>query len=212
MSEETGNVPATATENNTTETEVQTATEADVDTNVDTETSVEKDAQETRVGTESELDSFEFDSKYNLSDEQKKQSLDFMKELGLSKKEQANKLIDFLEASDRYRAEQESENFEKMLDSWDKQLENDEEFSKDYNHNIDLANKALLQYGGKELEAWLDKTGFNRKPEIVKAFYRIGKDLEEAKVLNGASARGEVLKHDKAGRPIFTFDKSFGEK
>jgi hypothetical protein len=208
MSEETGSVPATGTENETTEAlQSNEATES-----VPTE-DVEKPAEvKQEVGTESELDSFEFDSKYNFSEEQKKQSLDFMKQIGVTNKQQADKLIGFLEETDRVRAEQEADSIEKMLDAWDEQLENDEEFSKDYNRNIDLANKALMQYGGKELEEWLDKTGFNRKPEIVKMFYRIGKDLEEARVLNGASTRSEVLKHDKAGRPIFNFDKSFGDK
>jgi hypothetical protein len=158
------------------------------------------------------LADYTFDKSFGFDADTSKAALDAMKEIGVSNKEQANKLMKFIgdvqgESNKKY-----EQNLEAMYSKWDDALEKDEEFAKNYDANIELANKALELYGGKELDDWLTETGFNRKPEIVKMFYRIGKDLEEAKVLTGASKGNNILKHDRNGNPVFTFDKSFGEK
>lgn len=214
MEEQNGNVNVSATETKNTNTEVNPASEpapaAENTSNSEPATPAQQEPDK-QTGTEKlEIEDYVFEEKYNLSDEQKQNSLALMKSFGMTKKEQAQKFVDFLEKYENNKVEADKKATEDMLNNWDAVLVNDKEFSKNYDANIEIANKALKQYGSEELEKWLDKTGFNRNPEIVKLFYRIGKDLEDAKVLAGNNAR-EVLKHDRYGNATFNFNKSFGD-
>lgn len=220
MSEETGNsVPATGTETATAptdatpESKVETATvetpKADPQPKETAlEADVKKDGEET--GTVDDLASFEFDAELGLTDEDKAASLEVLKTFGVRNKEQAGKVFDFIKNMDEQRAKLEDDATNEMLERWDKALAADEEFGKDYDANIDIAQKALDMYGGESLTKWLSNTGFNRNPDIVKMFWRIGKDLQEAKVLAGNNGSQPKLNHDKFGNPIFNLSKSFG--
>lgn len=217
MSEETGNnVPATGTKTATAPTDTPAPAPAVDKTPKGDEpkqetalaTDVKKDGEAT--GTVDDLASFEFDAEFGMTDEDKANSLAVFKTFGVQTKEQAGKVVDFLKAMDTERARLEDDATNQMLERWDKSLEADEEFGKDYNANIDIAQKALDRYGGESLTNWLEKTGFNRNPDIVKMFWRIGKDLQEAKVLAGNNGSQPKLNHDKFGNPIFNLSKSFG--
>ena len=222
MSEETGNnVPATGTETESAPT-ADTAPASDVAPATDETPKGDESKQETApdsdvggkgedTGTVDDLASFEFDAEFGMTDEEKANSLEVFKTFGVKTKEQAGKVVDFLKAMDVERARLEDDATNQMLERWDKSLEADEEFGKDYNANIDIAQKALDRYGGESLTNWLQKTGFNRNPDIVKMFWRIGKDLQEAKVLAGNNGSQPKLNHDKFGNPIFNLSKSFGK-
>lgn len=208
MSEETGNVEeVSATDTQKTDTVEETTPEQAPSVEAKTDTEVVKE-----TGTESDLDSFEFNESFGFSEEEKKASLDIMRSFGVTNKEQAQKVVDFLSKFEEEKRTAQEEAAKEMLSNWDKTLDSDQEFSKNYDANMMTANKALSQYASKELTAWLTETGFNRNPEVVKMFYRIGKDLEEAKVLTGNVANSSKLKHDKFGQAIFTYDKSFGDR
>lgn len=222
MSEETGNnVPATGTETESVPT-TDTTPASDSAPATDETPKGEEPKQETALdsdvdgksedtGTVDDLASFEFDAEFGMTDEEKANSLEVFKTFGVKTKEQAGKVVDFLKAMDVERARLEDDATNQMLERWDKSLEADEEFGKDYNANIDIAQKALDRYGGESLTNWLQKTGFNRNPDIVKMFWRIGKDLQEAKVLAGNNSSQPKLNHDKFGNPIFNLSKSFGK-
>lgn len=208
MSEETGieNVPATGAE------ETKTTESVSVESETTEEVSSSEPQKAEEVGTVDELADYAFDEAFNFSAEQREASLNLMRQFGVSNKEQADKLVGFLKKVDEERQALDAKQTEDMMSSWDKALDEDTEFSKNYEANMITANKALRQYGSSELQEWLKETGFNRNPEVVKMFYRIGKDLEEAKIISGNSQSSQALKHDRFGQPMFTFNKSFGDK
>lgn len=232
MSEEVGNVDVSATETQTdtaesvsststdeapkatlgtgTETEKATANESEPQKETETDSKTQ-DAGKVEP-QEDMLDKFSFSEDYGFNDEQKKQALDVMKSFGVQTKAQAQNVVDFLTKIDEQRAQAETKSKEEMLSRWDKALNDDLDFSKNYDANMVLAEKALKQYGGEDLTKWLVNTGFNRNPDIVKMFYRIGKDLEDAKVLTGSQSSGNKLQHDRFGNATFNLTKSFGDK
>lgn len=217
MSEEAGNEVVTATNEVKETPQVDTAPEQTQTEDAPETEQVEGDKQETSEkpddeGKKDELEGYEFNVEgLDFSEEQKKASIELMKTFGVTNKEQADNLVNFMKRYEEARVSMDKQNTEDMLSNWDKVLDEDKDFSRDYDKNIALANNALKRYGTDELDKWLSETGFNRHPEIVKMFYRIGKDLEEAKVLTGSNA-AEKLKHDKYGNPLFNFNKSFGDK
>lgn len=217
MSEETGtNVPATGTDTEAAATEPMTT---DSTPSVETpapasERTSEESAPDSNVaeeGTVDELAEYRFDDAFGFNDEQAKSTIDAMKLFGVTSKEQADKFVGFIKAMEDGRAEIEEQRTNEMLERWDSVLENDKEFGADYDANIDIAQKALDKYGDEELNKWLDSTGFNRNPMLIKAFWRIGKDLQDAKVLAGNAGTAPKLQHDKFGNPVFNLNKSFGQ-
>jgi len=111
------------------------------------------------------------------------------KELGLSQ-DQAQKLIDIqanmmAEAGKAMQAD-----LEAKVDSWVTAAENDREIggtSTDFDAKIATANKAVQQFGTKGLLELFDATGVGNHPEVIRVFYRIGKLMENDKVMLGSA-------------------------
>ena len=115
---------------------------------------------------------------------------DIAKEAGL-KQEDAQKLVDLAADMMQKQADSIYESHKKAVEDWGKQAEADEELKGNFKENVGLAKKALDQFGSKELTEFLNETGAGNHPEVIKAFYRIGKAISEDKFIEGK--RGDPL-------------------
>lgn len=87
--------------------------------------------------------------------------------------------------ADAYRATQEG---------WRESIKSDKEFGGDaLLENVAVARKGLAEFGSPELEKLLADTGFGNHPEIVRAFYRIGKRIsQDTHVVTGSQPGSAV--------------------
>ncbi len=115
------------------------------------------------------------------------------KELNLPQ-ETAQKLVDLQAKVETARAEA----FSQQVTDWKNTCRNDKEYGgKDFEANAAVANKALVEYGSPELVKMLQETQLGNHPEMVRAFYKIGKALEEGGSKRAsASASGKMKMTD----------------
>lgn len=146
MGEEAGNeVVTTAT---TETTHVDSAPEQTAVEPTPTEPVSEVDKQEVTEepateGIENGLEGYEFNVEgLNFSDEQKQASIELMKTFGVTNKEQADNLVNFIKRYEEEKISLDKKNTEDMLSGWDKALDEDADFSRDYDKNMGLANVA----------------------------------------------------------------------
>lgn len=105
----------------------------------------------------------------------------FAKEKNLSA-EEAQKLVD-LGVQMR---QKEAEAYQAAQKQWIEQVKADQEIGgAQLNENVAVAKKALDTFGTPELKGLLDSTGFGNHPEVVRAFYKIGKAISEDKLVIG---------------------------
>lgn len=88
----------------------------------------------------------------------------------------AQRLVDLQARMETARAEA----FAEQVSGWKTSSQNDKEFGgKDFDANKAVANKALVEFGSPDLVKLLQETQLGNHPEMVRAFYKIGKLLEE---------------------------------
>ena len=91
-------------------------------------------------------------------------------------------------------------------------LKTDKEFGKDYFGNMKIATDTIMQFGGEELKEFIDKNPLMNNPIIVKTFYNIGKQIEDAKLITGIKSSGsDGRPKDIHGNNVLDFSKSFGK-
>jgi hypothetical protein len=104
------------------------------------------------------------------------------KELKLTQ-EGAQKVIDKLGTA---LAEKQTATLENAKAEWVKSATADKEFGGDkLNENLATAKKALETFGTPELRALLNESGLGNHPEIIRAFYRAGKQISEDRFVPG---------------------------
>jgi hypothetical protein len=84
-------------------------------------------------------------------------------------------------------AERQAELVKEANTAWLQAAQTDKEFGGDkLTENIGVAKQALEAYGSPALKELLDKTGLGNHPEIIRAFYRAGKNIQpDNKVVTG---------------------------
>lgn len=108
------------------------------------------------------------------------------KELNLSQAD-AQKVIDKIAPA---LAERQANVVEQARTQWAESAKADKEFGGEkLTENLGLAKKALDQFGTPELRELFDKSGLGNHPEIIRAFYRVGKATSEDRVVTGAQAQ-----------------------
>lgn len=96
----------------------------------------------------------------------------------------AQKLADVAAAQALRRVEQHVQ----QVTAWAEQVKADKEIGGDkFDENLGVARKALSTFGSPELAKLLDDSGFGNHPEIVKAFYKVGKAISEDRFVGGAA-------------------------
>ena len=78
---------------------------------------------------------------------------------------------------------------------WAKDAQTDKEFGgAEFNKNVGIAQQALAAFGSPALNGFIKESGLGNHPEIIRAFYRIGKAMsEDGRVVAGAGPRGDRL-------------------
>jgi hypothetical protein len=88
-------------------------------------------------------------------------------------------------------AERQLEQIKVVTDGWRQASSSDKDFGGDaLNENLGIANKALTTFGSPELIGMLESTGLGNHPEVIRAFYKIGKAISEDKFVTGAAPAG----------------------
>lgn len=103
------------------------------------------------------------------------------KEIGLSP-ENATKLMEF-------GALAQAKALDKMSSDWEASSLADKEFGGDkFGENLAIASKARDAFATPELIDLLDATRLGNHPEMIRAFYKIGKALSEDNLVSGGKA------------------------
>lgn len=80
------------------------------------------------------------------------------------------------------------------------------EWGDKFDGNIELAKRALKQFGGDEVVAFMDQSGLGNNPLIVKLFNRIGAAMSEDKLQSGdINSGGEERPRTVGGTPMLDF-------
>lgn len=109
------------------------------------------------------------------------------KEKGLSQDE-AQKFADLgAKAVQKAQAAQ-FEQIEQVQAQWAEASRTDKEFGGDkIEENVAVAKKALDTFGSPELAAMLKESRLGNHPEIIRAFYRVGKAISEDRLVVGST-------------------------
>jgi hypothetical protein len=79
----------------------------------------------------------------------------------------------------------------KLVESWAEQVKTDNEIGGDkLAENLGVARKALEAFGTPELRDVLNATGLGNHPEVIRAFYKVGKAISEDRFVGGAPKGG----------------------
>ncbi len=75
-------------------------------------------------------------------------------------------------------------------DQWAKQAQCDREFGgSGFDRNIAVARRAIDRFGGDPLRKTLTETGVGNHPEIIRAFWKVGKAISEDHPAQGKAAQ-----------------------
>lgn len=77
--------------------------------------------------------------------------------------------------------------------TWVESAKTDKEFGGDkLPENLAVAKKALDQFGTPELRTLLNESGMGNNPEVIRAFYRVGKAISEDKFVGGKATQADA--------------------
>ena len=110
------------------------------------------------------------------------------RELGLTQ-EKAQQLVDLQTKIEKARADASATEFAALQKTWTDAARADKDFGgATFDANMALARKALEAYGSPELSAALNASGWGNHPELIRVFWKIGKDLADEKFVPGKAA------------------------
>ena len=141
-----------------------------------------------KVGAPETYVDFEFPEGTEMDEKGMEAFQPLAKELNLTQ-EQAQKLITLQTDLMKRQGEVEQTAWDKTNTEWLEAARNDPEIGGvEHDAKMATAMKAVKQFGTKELLEAFDATGVGNHPEMIRFAYRIGKLMEDEKVLFGNSA------------------------
>jgi len=88
-------------------------------------------------------------------------------------------------------AQRQVEAHARLVESWVEQVKTDNEIGGDkLAENLGVARKALEAFGTPGLRDVLNATGIGNHPEVIRAFYKVGKAISEDRFVSGAPKGG----------------------
>lgn len=67
-----------------------------------------------------------------------------------------------------------------VLDTWENESKADEEIGgAKFDENVAVAMKAVDRFGGPQLKSALEETGLGSHPEVIRAFFKVGKAMSD---------------------------------
>lgn len=128
---------------------------------------------------------FEFPEGFEVDEDLQTEFQDVAKELGLTQ-DNAQKLVNMQADFMHKVAEKQQEAWASTTQEWADNAKNDKEFGGEaFDESVGVARKALDAFGSDGLKEVLDMTGAGNHPEVIRAFYKIGKAMAEDKVVTG---------------------------
>lgn len=76
------------------------------------------------------------------------------------------------------------------------------EFGTAFENRLEVAKKAVNEFGGDELKTYLNETGLGNDPRLIKAFAKIGAELLEDRMISDKAAHVMGVTPDEAKRQI----------
>lgn len=179
----------------------------------DTERGASQDSQ----NSDFDFEKIKFPEGVSVSDEDKTKFNNTLARIGIKDNNSAQAFADWLfetvaeaskesEAKRKSDAEASKKEWDDIKSGWKSSLEGDADFGKDYELNIKRANDAITKFGGTELIEWLDASDLRGQPALVKTFARIGKEIEDARLLKGGSGVDvPKIKRDRYNQPMLEY-------
>ena len=127
------------------------------------------------------------------------------KELGLSQ-EGAQKLVDMYAGKILPRMQaQQAELMAETVAQWADTAKADKEFGGDeFDANMGIAKHALEKFGSEDLVSYLNESGLGNHPEMIRAFYRIGKAISDDSVSVDTNGGGQPRSVEEVFYPSMT--------
>lgn len=69
-----------------------------------------------------------------------------------------------------------------------------------YDANMGVAKQAMEAYVSPAFKEFLDQTGLGNHPELIRSFYKVGKDIAEGKLIMGRQAEAAAAGKSPAQR------------
>lgn len=86
-----------------------------------------------------------------------------------------------------------TQDFAKQVEGWVEQAKNDPEFGGDkYEASVGIGREAYARLATPDLKQFLETTGLGNHPEVIRLFYRIGRDSSEER-RNPSTPQGAPL-------------------
>jgi len=156
------------------------------------ETPSEPETAEEPTGAPEAYD-FKFDEGVNIDGEVLTSFSEIAKEIDLPQ-DSAQKILDKI--APKF-AERQAAEITNLHNSWAEQTRLDPELGGEkLEENLSFAKKTMDRYGNPELTAFLNESGLGNHPEMIRAFYNIGKKISEdtyvgnSNGMNGSGAKG----------------------
>lgn len=123
------------------------------------------------------------------------------KELGISSVQASG----MLEKAYSLIQQQDKDVVARQATEWQNSSRNDSEFGgRAFEANLEIAQRALNEWGGEQLINILNETGLGNHPEVIRFFYRAGKALSEDGFMRGGVSTGkQVATFDQAAAAMF---------
>jgi|TARA_R110000796_G_scaffold8637_8_gene28150 hypothetical protein len=161
-----------------TELTAEAATDETTDHNAD-EKPEDSVADKGKDGAPEEYSDFTLPEGVNLDAAAVAEAIPLLKEMGATQ-EQAQKLVDLQVQTMTGLMDAQSKAWTDQLGEWKDARETDAEFGKSkYDESIAIARKGMREFGEPALFAALEETGMGNHPELIRAFYRVGKAIGE---------------------------------
>lgn len=138
-------------------------------------------------GAPEEYSEFTLPEGMDIDQETLDQAKEHFKEMNLSQ-DQAQKLVELQANAIEKIGQQQSEAFQKQVDDWLKEVEDDAEYG---GEKLDATKqdvgRVMDEFGDDEVRTFFDESGLGNHPGLVKMFARIGKAMGEDNGVSGGN-------------------------
>lgn len=149
----------------------------------------------------------------SVSDEDRAKFIETVDKFGFKDQDSLQAFVDWMfaeaENNKALLAQQQADadkKWEDIKSSWKTSLESDADFGKDYDMNIKRANDVISKFGGSELATWLKESDLAGQPALLKTFARIGKEIEDARLIKGQSGiETNKVRRDRYNQPMLVY-------
>ena len=140
-----------------------------------------------------EYEAFTLPEGMEMDKDMAEQVTPLLKDLGMTQ-ENAQRLIDFYSDGVQRVHDATVQAWADRQEQWQQESEDDPEYGKgNYDDSLAIAKSAVRELGGTALMKAIEETQMGSHPEVIRAFWKIGKAMKEDGVNIGKAAGGQQL-------------------